>query len=222
MARYLIFDSGPIISLSMNGMLYILEELKKNFDGEFIITPQVKNEVVDKPLKIKKFEFEAVRVAYLIEKGILKLSSSIVPNDKLNEETARIKNQVNSQFYSDNKNIELIQEGEAACLALANLCNCKNLLVVDERTTRLLVESPESLKKIMENKLHTRIKTRGNFEFLKNIQVIRTAELLFIAYKKNLLGLKKDKLTLDSILYASKFKGTAISTKEIEEIKKLV
>ena len=31
--KYLIFDAGPIISLTMNGMLPIIEKLKGVFDG---------------------------------------------------------------------------------------------------------------------------------------------------------------------------------------------
>ena len=53
--KYLIFDAGPIISLTMNGLLPILEKLKKVFDGEFILTPSVKSEVIDRPMRIKKY-----------------------------------------------------------------------------------------------------------------------------------------------------------------------
>src|SRR3989344_5329454 len=35
--KYLIFDAGPLINFSMNGLLPMLEKLKKEFKGQFII-----------------------------------------------------------------------------------------------------------------------------------------------------------------------------------------
>ena len=55
--KYLIFDSGPLINYSMNGSLHIIERLKKEFKGEFLITKEVKKEIIDNPKKIKRFEF---------------------------------------------------------------------------------------------------------------------------------------------------------------------
>ena len=42
--KVLIFDSGSLISLSINGLLEELKKLKKIFNGEFIITKEVKKE----------------------------------------------------------------------------------------------------------------------------------------------------------------------------------
>jgi len=222
MGKYIIFDAGPLISLSMNGLLYILEELKKECDCEFLITPQVKKELIDKPLKIKKFELEAIKIKSLMEKNVLHPSSRIFSDSKLASETRKILESANSCLTADSKNITLIQEGEASCLALAKLCNCENLLVIDERTTRLLAESPEALQKMMERKLYTKINVKSSCtSAFKKFKIIRSSELLYIAYKKNLLGLGKEKAVLDAILYASKFHGTAISSEEIEDIKKL-
>jgi len=219
--KYLIFDAGPLISLSMSGILDIIETLKDNFEMEFIITPQVKNELIDRPIQIKQYELEAVKVRDLLERGILKLSSDFVKNNILEREKERIINIVNSSFKS-NKSINLIQEGEASCLAFSTLCNCDNLVVVDERTTRMLTESPEILKALMEKKLHTKINANLNeLKKLKSFKFIRSSELIYIAYKHGLLEYKKDKIVLDAMLYAVKFKGAAISIKEIEEMKKL-
>ncbi|MEK6844901.1 MAG: hypothetical protein AABX44_01460, partial [Nanoarchaeota archaeon] len=60
--KVLIFDSGSLISLSMNGLLEELKKLKKIFNGEFIITKEVKKEVVDEPIKIKMYELEALKI----------------------------------------------------------------------------------------------------------------------------------------------------------------
>lgn len=223
--KYLIFDAGPIISLTMNGLLPILEKLKKVFNGEFIITPQVKYEVIERPSKTKRYELESVMVQNLIDKGILTLSNKIVSNNLLEKETKNILKITNSIFTSEKprEKINLIQNGEASCLAFAKLCKCENLIVVDERTTRMITESPDELRKLMERKLHTKIiADKSKIKNLKNFKFIRSAELLFIAYKKNLFEMKKDKQLLDALLYSVKFKGTAISSKEINEIKQLV
>lgn len=219
--KFLIFDAGPLISLTMNGLLDILEKLKENFEGEFIITPDVKREVIDKPLKIKKYELEGIKINNLLERGILKLSSEFIPNNRLEKETYRIMKIANTSFRTY-ENINLIQRGEASCLAFSSLCNARNVIVVDERTVRLLSESPENLKKIMEKKLHASIRMNQKaVNQFKNFKFIRSAELLYIAYIKNLFKLKKDKTLLDALLYSVKFAGTSISSDEINEMKQL-
>ena len=40
--KYLIFDAGPIISLTLNGMLPVIEKLKSVFDGAFLLTRALK------------------------------------------------------------------------------------------------------------------------------------------------------------------------------------
>ncbi len=220
--KYLIFDAGPLISLAMNGLLDVLEKLKKEFNGEFIITTQVKKEVVDRPARIKQYALESFRMKDLLDKGVLKLASKFVANNQIEKETMRILKITNSVFQTRGENIELVQEAEASCLAFSNLCNAENVIVIDERTTRMLTESPQNLQKLMEGKLHTKIKpNKKNLEQLKNFKFIRSTELVYIAYKKNLIPLKDGKELLDALLYGLKYKGTAISSGEIEVMKSL-
>ena len=223
--KYLIFDAGPIISLTMNGMLSVLEKLREHFDGEFIITPSVKNEVVDRPMKIKKYKLEAIQVKNLIDRGILKMSTKIISQDKLDRETKKIIQTMNGVLLepSTNEKIDLIHKGEASCLAFSKLCGVDNLIVIDERSTRMMIENPRALEEMMERKLHTPLEINNNLlNQLQKYKFIRSAELLFIAYKKSLIGLKQDKNLLDALLYGVKFKGTAISSTEIEDMKKLI
>jgi len=223
--KYLIFDAGPIISLTLNGMLPIIEKLKEVFDGEFILTPQVKHEVVDRPIKIKKYKLEAIRVQDLIERGVFKMSSGVVPDDKLDKEVKRLLKVTNGVLRTaqTGEKIKLIHKGEVSCLAFAKLCGADNVIVIDERTTRMLTESPQNLERMMEKKLHTPLKAELSLlDELKGFKFIRSAELLFIAYKKGLIPIKKDKDLLDALLYGVKFKGAAISSGEIEEMKRLV
>ena len=222
MKRVLIFDAGPLISLTMNGILYIVERLKKDFDGEFIITPAVKREVIDRALNIKKYSLEAIKVRSLLERGILKMSSDFVNDNNLKKETSKILSEINKIYSANKEKIRPIQEGEASCMAFANLCNCENLIVIDERTTRLLTESPENVRVLLERKLHAKVRMyKGDLRNFSKYRYIRSPELAYVAYKKNLFDLKSDAQLLDALLYGLKFKGAAISSKEIEEIKKL-
>lgn len=212
----------------MNGMLPVIEKLKSVFDGEFILTPQVKNEVVDRPMKIKKFKLEAIRVRDMIDRGIFKMSSEVVTNQKLDKEIKRISKIANGTLRTvqTGEKINIIHDGEVSCLAFSSLCGIDNVIVIDERTTRMLIEAPQNLEKMMERKLHTPLTANlPLLNELKNSKFIRSAELLFIAYKKGLIPIssdEKDKELLDALLYGVKFKGCAISSVEIEEIKRLV
>ena len=221
----IIFDSSTLISLSMNNLFEEIRGLKKIFKGKFLITKDVKSEIIDKPLNIKRFELEAIRLKQLLDEGILEMPSAVGVNDRdISNATRDILETANKTFYSGNKDIHLIDLGEASALALSKIMTEKdmnNILAVDERTTRMLAEKPESLRKIMEGKLHTKIKTKEqNYVFFKNFRFVRSTELIYVAYKKGIVK-SKDKNILDALLYALKFKGTAISDEEINEIKKM-
>ena len=221
----IIFDSSTLISLSMNNLFEEIRGLKKIFREKFLITKEVKSEIIDKPLNIKRFELEAIRLKQLLDEGILEMPSAVGVNDRdISNATRDILEIANKTFYSGNKDIHLIDLGEASALALSKIMTEKdmnNILDVDERTTRMLAEKPESLRKIMEGKLHTKIKTKEqNYVFFKNFRFVRSTELIYVAYKKGIVK-SKDKNILDALLYALKFKGTAISDEEINEIKKM-
>ena len=219
--KYLIFDAGPIISLTMNGMLPSIEKLKSVFDGDFVLTPAVKREVVDRPMRIKKFKLEALRVNDMIERGVFKMSTEFVAQGELEKETKRILKVANGVLRTTHggKKMEIIQVGEASCLAFANLCGAENVIVIDERTTRMLSEAPEDLERMMEKKLHLPLDAELSLlGELNGFKFIRSAELLYVAFKKDLVGVEKSKDLLDALLYGVKFKGCAISSGEIEEI----
>lgn len=223
--KVVIFDSGALISLSMNGLLEELKKLKKIFNGEFIITKEVKEEVVNTPLKIKEYELEALKIQNLIDKGFLNMPDKLGIQDKeITNLTIKFMALANTMFIGNKNEIQLIHFGEASCLALSKILNeknIKNVLVIDERTTRMLVEKPENLKELLEKKMHVQVKLReSNFKSFVGFKIIRSAELMYLAYKKNLIELKGKEI-LDALLYALKFKGCAISIDEIEEIKKL-
>ena len=71
----------------------------------------------------------------------------------------------------------------------------------------------------MENKLHTKREKRKDLDFpkLSKLKFIRSSELVYVAYTKDLLQ-PKNKEILEAALYATKFKGSAISEDEIKKI----
>lgn len=141
--KNLIFDSSSIVTLSLNNLLDVLRLLKKEFDGRFLITPDVKREIVDRPLEIRKFELEALMISKLINEKVLE----VVQNNGLNKKLAEIYENANTSYFTNSENIRLIHYGEASCLALASLLP-DSVIVVDERTMRMLCEKPEKPEKI--------------------------------------------------------------------------
>ncbi len=221
MKKALIFDSSTLINLSMNGLLVILSDIKKDFGGEFFMTSAVRYETIDHPLKIKKFELGALKINNLLNKKIIEIPREF--EKEINKKTQNIKNLINSSFFARGRHLHLVDDGEVSCLALSKILQEKNnetLVVVDERTTRMLCENEENLRKLLEKKLHTRVESKGELSFFKNFRIIRSAELVYWAYKKNLIKIGNGQL-LDALLYATKYKGCAISREEIEELKRM-
>jgi len=226
--KAIIFDASTLISMAMNGLLNELRGLKNIFDGKFIITKQVKSEIIDRPVKIKRFELEALRLKQLFDERILELPASL--GLQINEKDILSKSQeflsiANTAFSKGDRDIKLIDMGETSCLALSDILNKKeiqNVIAVDERTMRIVVEKPENLTKLLEKKLHSRVTLeKSNLKSFEGFKLIRSAELIYVAYKNKLTELK-DPQVLDAMLYALKFKGCAISGEEIEQIKRLV
>jgi len=221
MTKALIFDSSAIITLALNDLLYILEPLKKKFRGEFYIAPSVKQEIIDKPLTEKRFMLEALFIKKLLEKNIL----THYYNNAIQKEEERILETANTIFQSDRGAVKILHHGEASCLALFKEIDAdKKAIVIDERTTRMLCEAPWNLRRLLESKLHAKIDAKvDNYSFFQNFNLIRSSELGLMAFKLGIIDLpgKKEEV-LEALLYASRFKGCAISSKEIEEAKNLL
>ena len=225
MTKAIIFDASTLISLSMNGLLDELKDLKSIFKGHFIITANVRKEVIDKPIEKKRFELEAVRIEQLVRDKVLEYPEVFgVSEQEINSRTTELVNIANSLFYGNGKNIHILDEGEVSCLTLSKILTYKkisNVIAVDERTLRVIGEKPQNLKKILQKKLHTSIRiNKNNFQMFEGFRFIRSAELMYVAWKKGLIDVKSPK-TLDALLWAVKFKGCSITDEEIREIEGL-
>ncbi|MDO8622871.1 MAG: hypothetical protein Q7R52_01385 [archaeon] len=223
--KAIIFDSSTLITFSLNGLFEEFRNLKKIFNGKFLITLDVKHEIIDKPLTIKRFELEALKLKQLLDDKVLEMPDSLgIKESEISKRTEEFLNIANSTFSSNNKTIHLIDSGEASCLALSKILNemkIKNVIAVDERTTRMLGEKPENLKKLMEQKLHIKINSvERNYNEFKGFDFIRSSELVYVAYDRGAISLKNG-FVLDALLFAVKFKGCAISYEEIKEIERI-
>ncbi len=225
MTKYLIFDSGALINLTTNGLIQTMKDLATVFPGDFLITKEVEYETIEHPLHIQKYEWGALRVKDLLDEEIIMLAENYaVPQNELKKRTDKIMDQVNTAFTSNKQPIHLIEKGEAECIALSEILNERGIeapVVIDERTARMLCENPEKLRKLMELKLKTKIEMKkDNLKNLEKVKVIRSTELMYIAYKKGLIDVA-DKRVLEAILFALKFGGCSISEKEIQIIKNM-
>lgn len=225
--KSLFFDTGPLISLVMSRLIWILPKLKEMFGGKFYITPSVKRELIERPLNIKRFEFEALQVMKLIKEGVLEVYDS-VPQKKVLE----LKNLANSSFKIKNKTIDIIQEGELEAVASALQAGAE-AVVIDERTLRLFIENGLEMEKLLETRFKRDIipdlnKIKQFSQQLQDIKIIRSVELVSVAYQAGLLNSfapdfkEGKKILLDAVLWGTKINGCAVSESEIEEIKKFL
>jgi len=218
--KALIFDSSSIITLALNNLLYILKPLKEKFNGKFLITPDVKKELVDVPVETKRFKLEALMISQLIKEGILEISRT-----DLKKQIVEVQGNANSAYIADGEEIKILHSGESSCIALAKMLQEEYDvgIVLDERTARMLSEAPENLRKLLEKKLHMKVKmNEENLEQFADLRIIRSSELCYVAYKKKMITLPADfEDAVEALFYAVKFKGCSISFSEIDKAKKL-
>lgn len=222
--KSLVFDSGPIISLALSNLLWVIPELKKQFKGRFLIPLSVKKELIDNPLNGKKFKLEAIQLLSMVEDNIIE----VVDDKAVSEKAEELIKRANSILRGYHHNINIMQKGEMEALALAAIYDADGI-VVDERVTRTIIENPYGLKNHMERKLHTKLSVnKGELsklsDELDDIPLIRSTELIAVAFEKGILDKyfkpksisKKD--VLEAALWSVKLRGCSITDKEIYEI----
>ena len=222
--KAMLFDAGPIISLTTNNLLWLLEPLKEKFGGEFYMTEGVRKELIEKPLRTKKFKFEALQVQHMIEKGVLK----VIKNGKLRNKAEQLIDFANSIFYVHGNPLRILQLGELESLAAAKMMNIP-YIVVDERVTRLLLENPGQLEELLEKRLHTDVHVKSAklaklHKTVEGVKLIRSFELAIIAYELGLLDKYLvnipyvRKQLLQAVLWGIKLNGCSVGQREIDEV----
>ena len=126
--KAVVFDSGTLINLSLNGLLYVLEGLKKNFKGKLLITEQVKYEVIDRPMGISKFELGALRVKALLESGVLEMPESMgISSSLISSRTNEFMSVANRVLVFKGQPVNIVSAGEMSCLALSSELTAKGI-----------------------------------------------------------------------------------------------
>ncbi|VVC01919.1 Uncharacterised protein [uncultured archaeon] len=214
-----ICDSGALISLTSVCLPDVLYFFKDKFKFEFIIPPGVEEETVGYPLgkRIKKYMYSAIRIKEAINDGIV----TVMKTDAIDKNRDKMLELANNMFYARGEHIKLLDLGETEMIALAKDLGVENV-VLDERTTRMLIESPFRLKDHMEEEFGVNIMVnRNNFnEFSKyvgGLNPFRSSELVMLAYEngyfKRFGDLERD--ALEASLYSIRFAGCSIRFDEI-------
>jgi len=116
-----------------------------------------------------------------------------------------------------------MHKGEGETLALALELGLTNVLI-DERTSRVLIEGPDVMCHHLEEELHRSIRINNKYldrfqQMTGGLSLFRSSELLILAYEhgyfKKFKGLEKE--ALEAALYGIKFAGCSISFEEIED-----
>ncbi|MBS3060861.1 MAG: hypothetical protein J4432_05140 [DPANN group archaeon] len=210
----IVCDASSLISLSDNCLFKVLLGLSKNV--EFIIPPGVLGEIIENPMHSKRFELKAIMMKDYLTSGAIKVSN----NKGIQDKTERIINVSNQLLMHKKRPIKIIHQGEAEAIACLQDRDLRYLLI-DERTTRLLIEDTDQLKDYIENrtglKLTVNEKSRRELEpYITGINVVRSAELLAYAHEQGLLE-EYGKHGFEAALWALKFSGCSITNSEIDE-----
>jgi len=223
--KALVFDSGPLISFALNSILDIIPFLKKKYKGNFYICNAVRKEIIDQPSKSKKFAFEALRIGHLIEQKDIELFDTAI----YSQETDIITELANSIFSIKGRDLRILNAGELDALVLAKNINAE-AIVVDERTTRLLLENPYRLHKMLEKKFNSSVtinkeKLKEFEQHFSTLKIIRSVELALVGVDHGFFDdfvKHQDSYELVwALLWALKLNGCAISEREIKSLAKL-
>ncbi|MCD6227657.1 hypothetical protein J7J90_04140 [Candidatus Micrarchaeota archaeon] len=209
-----ICDASSLIALSDTCDLGVLRLFRKKVN--FVIPKMVEYECITRPMSIKQYSIHAYKLQHLVEKKII----TVIDED--DNFLKRIMDLGNHIFYRKGKPIHLIDKGECGMIASAVDRDIRYMLI-DERTTRTLIEAPEVLKKHLEDEFHVNIMVNiENLEefkrLTKNIKILRSSELVIMAYKKGYFdSYENPKQFLSASLYKLKYTGCALSFDEIEK-----
>ncbi|MCX6799318.1 MAG: hypothetical protein NTW59_04465 [Candidatus Diapherotrites archaeon] len=159
-----VFDSSALISMSQTCLVKILRQLREALGAEFVIAESVYRETVSTPLHIRRFELNAVRLKKAVDEKWLRIEQ--VDTDAAMD----IVKTANNCFFAKGGPVSLMHRGEADALALVRQLNAQ-VLVIDERTTRMLLETPLRLKELLEGKHNAKIGARkDNLERLQGMR----------------------------------------------------
>ena len=223
MGKTIVCDSSSLISLAETCNLGVLSFLQEDFKADFVIPATVENEIVGRPSKVGRFSYTAARIRHLVNESVLR----VVANPSVASEAEKIMARANSLFYAENPDrpLKILQQGEAECLALLAPLQSKALLV-DEKTTRLLLEDPKKLFSLMKAEHpQTGANEKAMAEFQKQFPfpAMRSTELTAFAAQNGFFEPYNadENEVFHASIYALRYAGCGISQKEIDDYQKM-
>ncbi|MBN2121984.1 hypothetical protein JW721_02920 [Candidatus Micrarchaeota archaeon] len=223
--RYVLCDSSSLISLSDSCLDSLLYFFRDNFGVKFIIPKSVEYESVTRPLtmRTKVYCFSAIRIQDMINDGVIEVIEA-----DTEAETRKLMEAGNGIFYAHGKPLRILHIGETEMIALARKLEVNSLLM-DERTTRVLLENPVSLAKHFQDEFHTNVmvnrqKLSEFSEHAGRMDIIRTTELVYIGAQQGFFHPfgKLEAQATEAALYKLKYSGCAVSFNELKEYEGLM
>tara|TARA_Y100000310_G_C20700355_1_gene829150 strand:+ start:5663 stop:6343 length:681 start_codon:yes stop_codon:yes gene_type:complete len=218
--KKIVVDSSSLITMSSSCILKMMKHLAEKENIKFMIPESVYYESVERPLKIKRFELNAVRIRSAVQSGYMETVKTTPHIKKTMNELSTVTANICS---ANGKKLRLINLGEAETLALMKEIDSR-ILLIDERTTRMLIEEPENVMSFLERRHKCKVTLNkgemSNFRnFFNEIRVIRSVELIALAYEDGAFEqeIPKSKQALEAALFAAKYAGCSVSGSEIKE-----
>ncbi|MFH0817304.1 MAG: hypothetical protein V1909_01590 [Candidatus Micrarchaeota archaeon] len=218
LGKAVVCDSSSLIALAESCLFGVIELLGESLPGGFFVSERVKRECIDTPMRMRSHELTAVRLKDAMNRGVIKLSAA-GSEGELNS----ILWAANNIFYVKGKPLSIIHSGEADMIAAAKIMGTNNILI-DERTTRMLVEAPEKLRDHLEREFMRSVHVNEEYllrfeKMTKELVIIRSSELVMVAYERGYFRRygSLEKKAVEASLYGLKFNGCGISFSEIDE-----
>ena len=217
--KCVVFDSSTLISLSSSCLFNAVGRMFSEMGLRGVISSGVEAESIITPLRVKRFELNAVRIRHGVEEGWLEI---VKLDPDSNSSVAELMSQANSSFQGPRGPLTLVHLGEVEALVLAEKLGA-HLVAIDERTTRMLVEEPEKLKRLISRRQHSKIlrDKRLSDSISKrfgSLRFIRSSEIAALAFEKGFLKgeIGSGKKALEAVLYSLRYGGCALGSSEIE------
>lgn len=221
--KTIVFDSSTLISFSETCLINALYFLKEKFAVKLLATPAVQREVVATPMGIRRFEFSALRIKKLFDDRVVE----VVATPNLKQQTQNVLSLANNLFFVHGHPLQLVQLGEAECVAAFEGASI-NAMAVDEKTMRSLIEAPEKFSEQVASEYSAKVEIDEGklaaWKFLAaSIKCVRSAELLAVAgrngFFKDFGNAKSEAIA--SALYSLRSSGCAISSQELLEYERM-
>lgn len=216
-------DSSTLISLGETCTLGTLSFLKERTGAEFLVPPGVVYESMRHPEQIKKYAFSGYKIQHQLENGVLK---AVAPKG-LEQATQAILRESNRVFSVNKRPLKVLHLGEAECLAAYAAEGAKGVLV-DEKTTRLLIEDPTLLKESLSAEYRRTVDVNRDAwqavqKWTDGMVAVRSTEILAMAFEHGFFDGYNDNAAkvFHSALYALRSAGCSITSHELLEYQRI-